>query len=204
MTRSTEPSPALSALRDATRAIHADLDQRSPLAGEHLEPAAYLDHARRVFGWMQPLERAVWETPVANSLPPELQADKRQCKAAWLEQDLVEAGYSPLRLAEIPRCPYIIPPSNQAQLLGMAYVAEGATLGGAFLSKRWAGRLDGLSLRWLKGYGAETGALWKSFLAVLAARVTAPADIEDAQHAARSTFLSFRRWVIDEVDDLPR
>ncbi|UAW99368.1 biliverdin-producing heme oxygenase [Halopseudomonas nanhaiensis] len=204
MTRSSEPSPALAALRDATRALHADLDQHSPLAQEHLHSASYLDHAARVLGWMRPLEQAVWLTPLSCALEPQLMIEKRLGKSSWLEQDLAEGGFSPMRLAEIPRCPYIPAPTSQAELLGMAYVTEGATLGGAFLSKRWAGRLDGLSLRWLKGYGAETGALWKSFLDVLAVHVVTSSDIAAAQHAAQSTFLSFRCWVIDEAPELPR
>lgn len=204
MTRSTEPSPALSALRDATRALHTDLDQLSPLARDTLDKTDYLDHAARVLGWMRPLEQALWFNPLSVQLTSELSVQKRWSKSAWLEQDLLDGGYTPRSVADLPRCPYITEPANEAQLLGMAYVAEGATLGGAFLSKRWAGRFDGLSLRWLKGYGAETGALWKSFLEVLATRVVTPDDIADAQHAAQSTFLSFRRWVIDEAAELSR
>jgi len=191
MTRSSEPSPALAALRDATRALHSDLDQLSPLARDNLQTDTYLDHAARVLGWTQPLEQALWYAPVSASMPPELRVEKRRGKSAWLEQDLLDGGYSPLRIATIPRCPYIPRPVNQAELLGMAYVAEGATLGGAFLSKRWAGRLDGLSLRWLKGYGAETGALWKAFLEVLAAHVITPTDIADAQRAASTSRKAF-------------
>jgi len=204
MTRSIEPSPALSALRDATRALHSDLDQVSPLARDTLDKTDYLDHTARVLGWMRPLEQALWFSPLSAQLSSELSVEKRSGKTAWLERDLLDGGYTPRSVANIPRCPFIPKPTNEAQLLGMAYVAEGATLGGAFLSKRWNGRFDGLSLRWLKGYGAETGALWKSFLHVLATRVVTPVEIADAQQAAQSTFLSFRRWVVDEADHLAR
>ncbi|SDR94967.1 Heme oxygenase [Halopseudomonas xinjiangensis] len=200
MTRSTDPSPALAALRDATRTLHSDLDQLSPLNQDTLQTGSYLHHAARVLGWMHPLEHALWHAPMAASLPAQFAVEKRRDKSAWLERDLLDGGYSSLDVANIPHCPYIASPSNQAELLGMAYVAEGATLGGTFLRKRWAGRFDGLSLRWLQGYGAETGTMWKTFLHVLAVQVTTPAEIADAQRAAQTTFLSFRRWVIDEAD----
>ncbi|HEJ4521416.1 TPA: biliverdin-producing heme oxygenase, partial [Pseudomonas aeruginosa] len=41
---SPSPSPALAALRDATRDLHAELDRRSPLGDDDLDDRAYLDH----------------------------------------------------------------------------------------------------------------------------------------------------------------
>ncbi|HCE8439911.1 biliverdin-producing heme oxygenase, partial [Desulfobulbus alkaliphilus] len=55
---SPSPSPALAALRDATRDLHAELDRRSPLGDDDLDDRAYLDHAGRILGWLEPLERA--------------------------------------------------------------------------------------------------------------------------------------------------
>ncbi|MDU3290821.1 MAG: hypothetical protein E7E29_03460, partial [Pseudomonas aeruginosa] len=49
---SPSPSPALAALRDATRDLHAELDRRSPLGDDDLDDRAYLDHiAARPFVW---------------------------------------------------------------------------------------------------------------------------------------------------------
>lgn len=56
---SPSPSPALAALRDATRDLHAELDRRSPLGDDDLDDRAYLDHAGRILGWLEPLERAL-------------------------------------------------------------------------------------------------------------------------------------------------
>ena len=81
----------------------------------------------------------------------------------------------------------------------MAYVMEGATLGGAYLYKRLAPRLPGLLLQWLRGYGQATGVRWQEFLEQLARQIDSPEAIGLAQDAAQATFLSFRRWVLDEA-----
>ena len=75
----------------------------------------------------------------------------------------------------------------------------GATLGGAYLYKRLAPRLPGLPLQWLRGYGQATGVRWQEFLEQLARQIDSPEAIGLAQDAAQATFLSFRRWVLDEA-----
>lgn len=179
-------SPALAALRSATRDLHADLDSRSPLTGE-LTPHDYLDHAARVLGWMRPLESALWPL-----WPDTGDAAQRQGKSQWLEADL-QAGAA----AQGANCPHAPTPGCLAEAFGIAYVAEGATLGGRVLYKRLKTSLDPLPLRWLQGYGEHTGERWGSFQRLLAEHVSSPEDIALAQAAAVRAFTSFRDWVID-------
>ena len=61
-----------------------------------------------------------------------------------------------------------------------------------------SGRL-GLPLQWLRGYGQATGVRWQEFLEQLARQIDSPEAIGLAQDAAQATFLSFRRWVLDEA-----
>ncbi len=63
---SPSPSPALAALRDATRDLHAELDRRSPLGDDDLDDRAYLDHAGRILGWLEPLERALRDNRIGR------------------------------------------------------------------------------------------------------------------------------------------
>lgn len=204
LTDQVKVSPALTALREATRDLHSELDTLSPLLRSPLPESVYNDHAARVLGWMAPLEQALWEGPAATLWPNEIQIAKRCGKVQWIEQDLLNAGYNAAKLAELEHCPYVPVPRTLAQSFGVAYVSEGATLGGAFLFKRLASFLPGLPLNWLKGYGVETGPLWTSFQRLLAQHVVSQESILEAQESARQAFQSFRCWVIDETPDAER
>ncbi len=99
---SPSPSPALAALRDATRDLHAELDRRSPLGDDDLDDRAYLDHAGRILGWLEPLERALRDN--RSGWPAALRADARLVKSAWLESDLLAGGMSRAQVEALPRC----------------------------------------------------------------------------------------------------
>lgn len=181
-------SPALAALRVATHALHAELDRRSPLTAA-LNHTDYLDHAARVLGWMRPLEQALWPLwPEAGD------ACLRRGKSQWLEADLQAGSRSS---AGLPDCPAAPVASSLAEAFGIAYVAEGATLGGRVLYKRLQASLAPLPLRWLQGYGEHTGERWGTFQRLLADHVITPDEIAQAQAAAVRAFTSFRDWVLD-------
>ncbi|MFF7708472.1 biliverdin-producing heme oxygenase [Pseudomonas sp. NPDC007930] len=192
---SLQASPALSALRDATRDLHAELDQHSPLTAADLDVAAYAHHAGRVLGWMQPLEASLYGAEAPAAWRQALGAEQRARKVGWLQQDLLDSG---LRAAVAP-CPYSPRPASLAEAFGLSYVCEGATLGGAYLYKQWQARLQPLGLHWLRGYGEHTGALWRAWQQALAEHVTTEADIAAAARAARAGFGSFRQWVVLEA-----
>ncbi|WP_448683905.1 biliverdin-producing heme oxygenase [Pseudomonas nicosulfuronedens] len=150
--------------------------------------AAYLDHAARVLGWMRPLEQALWPF-----WPDVEDARMRREKSQWLEADLLAGRHS---IQCLPECPAAPVPHCLAEAFGIAYVAEGATLGGRVLYKRLKAALDPLPLRWLQGYGEHTGERWSDFQRLLAEHVTTPEDIALAQDAAVRAFSSFRDWVL--------
>lgn len=137
---SPSPSPALAALRDATRDLHAELDRRSPLGDDDLDDRAYLDHAGRILGWLEPLERALGDN--RSGWPAALRADARLVKSAWLESDLLAGGMSRAQVEALPRCADLPNATRAAEVFGVAYVMEGATLGGAYLYKRLAVKLQ--------------------------------------------------------------
>lgn len=187
-------SPALAALRAATQALHADLDRRSPLS-RALTHADYLDHAERVLGWMRPLEQSLWP------LWPDLDdARSRRGKCQWLLEDLHAGSRATNALPDCPEAPIA---NGLAEAFGIAYVAEGATLGGRVLYKRLKASLEPLPLRWLQGYGEHTGERWSAFQRLLAEHVTSDAEIALAQAAAVRAFASFRDWVLDAAPAEP-
>lgn len=197
-TISPDISPALLALREATRPLHVILDEGSPLTAPELDDAAYLAHAARVYGWMQPLEFALYRAPANWQWPARMQSHRRAQKSFWLEQDLEAGGQSP---TDIPLCPYSPVAGSLAAAFGLAYVCEGATLGGAYLNKQLRTRL-GLPLHWLRGYEADTGTLWREFQTVLATEVTTPSAIQGACESACAAFRTFHQWVIKDAQPL--
>nr|WP_276583600.1 biliverdin-producing heme oxygenase [Pseudomonas sp. RIT-PI-S] len=183
----SDTSPALAALRQATRDLHAALDAASPLTSEGFDGSDYLAYVARVIGWMRPVERHLYQASLP--WPSGFAALARAQKTGWLVADL--GGDA----AALPECPYAPMPASLAEAYGLAYVCEGATLGGAYLYKRLSPRLAPLPLHWLYGYGAQTGPLWKGFLARLAEDVITPHQIEAAASSARLGFQTFERWL---------
>ncbi len=169
---SPSPSPALAALRDATRDLHAELDRRSPLGDDDLDDRAYLDHAGRILGWLEPWSARCATT--AAGWPAALRAEARLVKSAWLESDLLAGGMSRAQVEALPRCADLPNATRAAEVFGVAYVMEGATLGGAYLYKRLAPRPPGLPLQWLQGYGQATGVRWQELSNSSPGRSTAP------------------------------
>ena len=81
---------------------------------------------------------------------------------AWLAHDLAATGGRPLALGV--NCP---PIDSEARLWGYLYVKQGATLGGAVMSKnlnRALGLRPGVDQLFFAGYGAETGMRWKELI----------------------------------------
>jgi heme oxygenase len=177
-------------LRDATRELHVTLDAASPLTSPGFGKADYLAYAARVAGWMRPVEHQLYGTGL--HWPADLVVAARGQKSAWLAEDLSDTATS----LDCPLdCPYVPQPYSLAAAYGLAYVCEGATLGGAYLYKRLSPQLAPMPLCWLRGYGPDTGMMWKGFLAHLSQDVTAPADIEAAAASARDGFVTFERWM---------
>ncbi|TRX73222.1 biliverdin-producing heme oxygenase [Pseudomonas mangiferae] len=196
MTAGFQISPVLFALRDATRQLHAELDATSPLIQPNLDEARYVRYVRQVLGWMRPLEAGL----ARLQWPVELEAPQRFAKSRWLEADLLAAGLDREDLAAIADCPDAPQATDLASGFGIAYVVEGATLGGAILYKRLSPRLPGLPLEWLRGYGGDTGVRWQRFQQQLARHVLSEADIRLAQRSAQEAFRSFRHWVTPEIE----
>lgn len=154
------------ALRQATQSLHRLLDQQLPLARPDAGLPDYLDHLRVLRGWLLAL------TPL---LQPSgwglgyLQA---------LNADLPEAG-----LQSVPAAP-ALPRHDPAFALGVAYVVEGAQLGGQVLLRRLRQAGVDHELRYLQGRGEGTGAHWRAFVQLLRARLTRAEDIASACRGA--------------------
>lgn len=54
-------SPVHQVLRDGTRERHDTLDQGLALADGNVSPARYLAYLRALLGWLEPVERRLWQ-----------------------------------------------------------------------------------------------------------------------------------------------
>lgn len=185
-------SPALEAIRASTAEVHRELEQRLEIARDDAGEGAYRRYLSAVLGWLEPLERQLWTA----SWPTPALPIGRSGKADWIASDLRARGLSALEIAQIPRQSSLPPLDTLAQRFGVAYVVEGAQLGGQHLLRTLGPRLSPLPVRWLEGYGRDSAHKWRSFLGELAAHLHDRADAQLAAQSARITFELARHWFV--------
>lgn len=180
----------LNALRERTADLHAGLEAVIPVAHPAFSRDAYPDLLARFYGVYAPLEAGLWSRPewVAAGLDPGARR-----KTPLLAADLAVFGRD---TAGLPLCA-MAPPATFAAALGVAYVVEGATLGGKSVSALLAKRF-GLTAenggRFFHGYGEDRAARWRAFHAVLNAALASPGPLHEAREAAAATFACMIAW----------
>ncbi|MBS0276544.1 MAG: biliverdin-producing heme oxygenase, partial [Proteobacteria bacterium] len=125
-------------------------------------------------------------------------------KKDWLEADLTYLGIAPASLrdshADLPEL------DTRATGLGALYVLEGATLGGQIILRHLQPVL-GISAtcggRFYASYGAQTSAMWRSYLAVLEKEGARPQMADAIEHGAVETFRAFERRLAPVQDAHP-
>lgn len=158
-----------------------------------LNRVAYRTHLVRLYGTVTSLEAGLWAEPGWHLLLGDT-ADRR--KTPWLVQDLADLGVHDV--AVLP-CDAIRTPDTTAQALGVAYVLEGATLGGAIIGKhlrRSAGITPERGGRYYHSYGSERGPRWLHMQATLDRFGTVHPDaVEEVEQAAATTFAAMHAWM---------
>ncbi|WP_176695976.1 biliverdin-producing heme oxygenase [Phenylobacterium immobile] len=176
-------------LRAGTADAHQSLEQALDLFERIRTPAGRREVVGRFFGLHAGLEDALH--PHLSQWPGLDFAVRR--RTPHLERDVRSLGGDPTALRRHP-WPSLKGP---AEALGLFYVLEGSTLGGAVIEKQLKARgerLDGLSF--LHPYGDQTGARWRTFMAVLDA---APADQSPSVvDGARLGFQCAETWLCRE------
>lgn len=178
----------LAHLRAATRPAHDALEETLGLLNERLDLHAYRGVLERFHGFHR-----TWEPQVAMLLRDEALLQPRR-RGHLLQADLAALGASADGVAGLPLCP--APPLRDAAgALGSLYVMEGSTLGGQVIQRNVTLRLgldDRFGCSYFAGYGANTGAMWRSFLARLD---QAPAtEAERIADGASATFERLAWW----------
>ncbi|HEY4238621.1 MAG TPA: biliverdin-producing heme oxygenase [Kofleriaceae bacterium] len=170
-------------LKVETLDLHREAERHVRIFDADATEETYARYLERLLGVHAPMEAAF----VAHADLARVGFDPaRRRRADLLCADLVSLGKDP---AKAPTCASLPDIADLSRALGAAYVLEGSALGGPFViaKVRYA-----VPTRYLRGYGRDTGPLWKRFGAIVAAEV---ADAEACVAAARELFAALIGWL---------
>ncbi len=179
----------LAQVRAATRPVHDRLEGALGLLDEWLDLAAYRQVIERFHGFWRG-----WEPQVAALLQDETLLAPRR-RAHLLAADLAALGVPAEVVEGLPRCPLPVL-RDAAEALGSVYVLEGSTLGGRVILRHVERRLgldERFGCRYFAGHGADTGMMWRAFLARLEAAPAA--DAGRIADGASATFERLAWWL---------
>lgn len=159
----------MTCLREGTQDLHTRIETRLDFSIHFASRTKYRQLLERYYGFYMPFE--------ANLFAPERTADwacleidfAARRKTSWLQDDLKALDLDAGQILGLPLCsPEALPhPSSPSELLGCAYVLEGATLGGKVIGRHIEQAL-GVTVgapgaRFFYGYGVASGIMWKQF-----------------------------------------
>ncbi len=170
-------------LKERTQATHQRLDQVI-MTGD---PFASRDRYALFLAVQHQFHRdidALYDNPALGALLPDLEGRRR---FARIEQDLADLGMA----ASVPQTlPAFGPDADLPTALGWLYVAEGSSLGAAFLLKMAArlGLSEAFGARHLAGAPEGRGLRWRTFTAALDAVSLGGAEQERMVAGAQDAF----------------
>jgi len=181
----------LSELRHATTLQHQALEKRIPFYTA--DRLLYTRLIEAYYGFYRLLENQLYA--VAMGIP-DLDWLIRG-KTPSLEADLYALGFDAVMIDAIPLCRLPLATTSVAEVLGVLYVLEGATLGGQSLRNGLHARLgidEYSGCRFFSVYGTSTLLMWRGFLACLY-EVRDPVERARSVFAAEATFKAFESWL---------
>lgn len=182
----TDTPPRSQRLKAATAAIHDRLDARIMA----LDPFASRERYVRFLRAQQAFHDALAPLYASPALRAELPDLAERARSAAIAVDLDDIGLAPPPVPDAPP----VEPVDMSTSLGWLYVAEGSSLGAAFLLK--ASQKIGLDTdhgaRHLAGHPDGRAAHWRRFTARIDAIEMTEAEEERMFAAARDAFARFR------------
>jgi heme oxygenase len=165
----TPDAEFLGQLRGRTAALHQhleDLPLSKSLMSENVTLATYAWYLTCMKDVMAAYDEQI--LPIIEDQVPQA-ADRLKQEAIAADLNTLESDGVDLEESTTLKVPQI---QDDAFAWGMAYVIEGSTLGGRVILKHITPKLgvtEERGARFFAGYGADTGMMWKSFLAALTA-----------------------------------
>jgi len=185
---------ALDAVRRASAGRHLALEAlpaQARMLCDDYAVAEYVLALQRLYGFYEPLSTA---TPYGAHIPDA--GSRLTGRLQALAEDLGDLGVTPLALEGIARCESLPALRSSDRELGCAYVIEGSTLGGRYISKHlarvFADRPRPLPMRFLAGDGKRIGEDWLGFCSRLNSDTVDVAEVCDGTCA---TFDAMIAWL---------
>lgn len=176
-------------LKEATKNRHQQLEEELDLERRVYSRGAYADLLARFFGIYSPLEEALLRAPDLHDFGYRM-AERSKLDA--LRADLAILG---ITADYLPWCTKLPVLRTIPQLLGCAYVMEGATLGGMAIQSMAQKARTSLPSSFFSVYGATTRERWAEFLGILkSCHRRFPDQDEEVIEAALDTFQAFESW----------
>lgn len=192
-------------LRSHTRSHHERIEQALDLPGSVHSTDDFRRLLVRFYGFYLPHEvRLRSHSSALDVYGIEL---GRRLKSEKIRDDLLSLGMSAEEIGRLPQCVDLPNLCTVGHALGSLYVLEGSTLGsrviaGVLCEEVHLKIVSGM--RFLKGYGANTASMWRSFVSALDAARLEPEGVAAAHQGAVQTFDCLGRWMCRlGVEELP-
>ncbi len=184
-------APFLARLKEETLPDHLDVERMLALDDLSASLAAYHEKLRLLYAFHAPAERLLLAG--VDRVDNEIAMTRRR-KVHLLLDDLrttAPDGESPL----LPRSVNMEHIQAPLELLGMLYVVEGSTLGGAVIARRVHAQLaleQHNGCAFFAAYGVEVGTRWRSVCEILIRHADSRESADAIIDGARQTFAAFR------------
>lgn len=179
-------------LRQATAALHREVDSLAPLGKPTPSLADYLAQLQFNYAWMRDLQAAL---TLAGQLPGEWLAHNALC-LQQLQQDLAASGVEQTALANAPHHEFTLPTELGASW-GVQYVIEGSFLGSSVLYQRLRPLLPAdCPMMFFSARHESCGERWRSFKQALESHLlsdtlTQESRLLAAEQGAQAAFAHF-------------
>jgi heme oxygenase (biliverdin-IX-beta and delta-forming) len=185
----------MGALRRETGAYHARLERALDLLDPGLTSARYRAVLERFWGFCTPTEPAAaaaggWGALGLDPMP--------RARAPALRADLLRAGHARASIDALPTCRRLPRLDTPARAVGYIYVFEGATLGGAVITRhlcRSLGPDTARAARFFGGRGRRVGPMWRVFTCALGLYAEATGETDAIVGGACDTFAALEAWL---------
>jgi len=180
-------------LKLATAAAHSNLECVLAKRGYFDGREQYIQYLQRFLAFQEEAERAL-DTALTTEAVPDWAARRR---AHLARADLAMLGAPARHFPQLSgRLPQI---ASAEQVLGIVYVLEGSTLGGAYLLRQLAplGITAVQGGSYLASYGSDRGKMWQRFLFTLEEAHLRQARAEVIAAAAVATFSAARYYLTE-------
>ncbi len=185
----------LARLKERTQPHHDRVEAHLGLMDPGLTRDGYRVLLARFRGFHLPVERRLDALAAWDALG--LDAEERR-KTPWIDADLRALGMDDRALARLPACSALPALETVEHALGCLYVLEGATLGGAFISRHLARTLGvgpASGGAFFASYGERRGPLWKRFGRALETYAERRGGEEEILAGACDTFIRLDHWL---------